>query len=142
MKQIEKLNLRDMFIWETDHYMVIVPEPLFEPDKDMIYTVKLNGEDRGFLFDFPKGLSVKELFLFTLSNEMDILKIKQHNSIIYDRRWGEVKNANKKDIVSTYPDKEEFTCFSCPEATICKFAFELYNVNGDCSALNRGEYNE
>jgi hypothetical protein len=121
--------------------MVIIPEPLFESDKDMIYAVKLNGEERGFVFDFPKGLSVKEVFLFALSNEMDILKIKQHSSIIYNRKWGEVNHTNKKDITSTYPDKEEFTCFSCPEATICKFSFELFNVNGDCEAINKGNFN-
>ena len=140
MKQIEELNVRDMFIWETDHYMVISPEPIFESEEDMIYSVKLNGEDKGLIFDFPKGLGVEELFLFALPNEMDILKIKKHNSIIYDRKWGLVNHSNKKSIVEKYPNKEEFTCYTCPETVICKFAFDLYNLKGECTATNRGEY--
>jgi len=140
MKPIEELELREMFIWEVDHYMVISHDPLFKAEEDMIYAVKLNGEDKGLIFDFPKGLTVKDISLFALPSEMDILKIKQHNSTMYDRKWGQVNHSNKKAIVDKYPEKEAFTCYTCPEAIICKFAFDLYNLKGDCTATNMGDF--
>jgi hypothetical protein len=37
----------------------------------------------------------------------------------------------------TPPDykKEEYTCFGCPSVEECEYAWDYYNINGDCLAL-------
>ena len=32
------------------------------------------------------------------------------------------------------PNKNLFTCFKCKDNKICAFAWDLYNLNGDCLA--------
>jgi len=32
------------------------------------------------------------------------------------------------------PPKEELTCFKCDEKDTCKYAWDLYNTDGDCLA--------
>ena len=33
------------------------------------------------------------------------------------------------------PNKNQFTCFKCKDNKICAFAYDLYNLNGDCLAI-------
>ena len=33
------------------------------------------------------------------------------------------------------PNKNMFTCFKCKDNTTCEFAWDLYNLNGDCLAI-------
>jgi MoaA/NifB/PqqE/SkfB family radical SAM enzyme len=32
------------------------------------------------------------------------------------------------------PEKERYTCNDCPDKEVCEFAFDLYNLDGDCLA--------
>lgn len=32
------------------------------------------------------------------------------------------------------PEKERYTCNDCPDNKDCEFAFDLYNLDGDCLA--------
>jgi len=32
------------------------------------------------------------------------------------------------------PDEESMTCYKCPEAESCRFAWDPYNTDGDCLA--------
>jgi hypothetical protein len=41
------------------------------------------------------------------------------------------------DMISFPPDehekpRKEFTCFTCECATLCDYAWDWYNLNGDC----------
>jgi len=134
-KAIDLLEPRDIFTWETDHYMKINPGEMFKIEEDMIYAIKLTGEDKGLLFDFPKGMKVQVTQLFSLSSEMNPSIIQEQNEIVYQRKWGNLNSTQNKQVADKYPAKEKFTCYTCPETIICKFAFDLLNTNGDCQAL-------
>ena len=42
---------------------------------------------------------------------------------------------NKKDLLSKMKDiKQNSTCKKCPDNQICDYAYDEYNVNGDCLA--------
>lgn len=48
-----------------------------------------------------------------------------------------VNNNPGDDMISFPPDKNEikrreFTCYNCSKELKCPYAFDLYNVNGDC----------
>jgi hypothetical protein len=45
-----------------------------------------------------------------------------------DERLGEMRN------VKNPHDRKPFTCANCHDKDICKFAWDLYNTNGDCLA--------
>lgn len=44
-----------------------------------------------------------------------------------------ISEMNKKGI--HVPLKEKMTCNRCPEIDKCPFAWDLFNINGDCLAM-------
>ena len=77
-KKIEELQPRDCFIWEDERYMILSLGEMFKSEVDMIYTVKLDGEDKGLIFDFPKGLSINQIFFILLINDIEDKLIKEN----------------------------------------------------------------
>jgi len=52
-------------------------------------------------------------------------------------KWRRVREAVVMDMTRSWDLKEaqkEFTCNDCDVSTSCPFAWDLYNLNGDCLA--------
>lgn len=39
-----------------------------------------------------------------------------------------------EELEKKEPSKEEYTCFYCPEAGSCPYAWDDYNTDGECLA--------
>ena len=48
---------------------------------------------------------------------MELIKVEKHKAITLPKK-----------------EKEKFTCYDCKNNDICKYAWDLYNTNGDCLA--------
>jgi len=42
--------------------------------------------------------------------------------------------AMNKKFQLKYGDEKEYTCFECPDNRLCDYAWDLYNINGECIA--------
>ena len=44
------------------------------------------------------------------------------------RHW----HRETKGAVMEHPNPDKMTCIDCPHAVTCRFAWDIYNTNGDC----------
>ena len=74
-----------MFSWDDGYYMLIDLRDALQGDEDMVYAVRLDGLDKGTLYEFPRGFPVEGVEWFSVNSEMNVSIMQQENRTVYSR---------------------------------------------------------
>lgn len=119
----------DMWVSEEFRGVIDYTTEKLNELKDDAVTCEMAIDDGNYIVS-TKGLPLK------LS-----ITVKGNKATYYDGGVGDVQDLRNwtfkrvEPVDGRAPNPEATTCYTCGDKDICKYAFDLYNTNGDCLAM-------